>query len=216
MRTFIITQSEADLTSNAGLALVGRALQHDTELGAAVDGDVGLRHGIAHSDGLASYIGLVCLGKSDFEAIHDQRSEPFFADALGLESVPSEATLRQRFDQRAGDDLGYVREAALDFLVNVGGDPGTLETGHVPLDADVTPFDNAGSRTVGVSRTYKGHHGYAPMAAYLGREGYCLELELREASQHCQNATPALLERALGQARRVSQAPILVRLDGGY
>jgi hypothetical protein len=24
------------------------------------------------------------------------------------------------------------------------------------------------------------------MAAYLGQEGYCLELELREGSQHCQ------------------------------
>ena len=215
MRTFIITQSEADLTSNAGLALVGRALNRYTDLRSTVDREVALRHGIAHGDVLASYIGLLCLGKNDFEAIHDQRDEPFFAKALGLDSVPSEATLRHRCDRRAGDYIEHVRRAAVDFLANAGVEPERLDTGHVPLDADVTPLDNSQTRKEGVSRTYKGHDGYAPMAAYLGREGYCLEFQLREGSQHCQKGTPAFLERVLGQARRVTDAPILLRLDGG-
>ena len=46
-------------------------------------------------------------------------------------------------------------------------------------------------------------------------EGYCLEFELREGKQHCQRGTPALLERVLGRARRVTAAPLLLRLDGG-
>lgn len=66
-----------------------------------------------------------------------------------------------------------------------------------------------------MSRTYQGHDGYAPMAAYLGREGYCLEFELREGKQHCQRDTPEFLARVLGRVRRVSDAPPLLRLDGG-
>jgi hypothetical protein len=40
------------------------------------------------------------------------------------------------------------------------------------LDADVTPLNNAKTKKEGVSRTYKGDDGFAPMAAYLGQEGY--------------------------------------------
>jgi len=39
------------------------------------------------------------------------------------------------------------------------------------LDIDVTPFDNSGTKKEGVSRTYKGMDGYAPIFAYLGEEG---------------------------------------------
>ena len=77
-----------------------------------------------------------------------------------------------------------------------------LYTGHIPLDADVTPMDNSGSKKEGVSRTYKGHDGYAPMPAYLGQEGYCLEFELREGKQHCQKDTPALLRVSLEMLKK--------------
>jgi hypothetical protein len=53
------------------------------------------------------------------------------------------------------------------------------------------------------------------MAAYLAREGYCLELELHAGSQHCQKGTPKFLARVLGRARQLTAAPVLVRLDGG-
>ncbi|MCB1874817.1 MAG: hypothetical protein KDH88_02470 [Chromatiales bacterium] len=42
------------------------------------------------------------------------------------------------------------------------------------------------------------------MAAYLGREGYCLEMELREGKQHCQKDTPAFLQRNLVRARSLT------------
>ncbi len=48
----------------------------------------------------------------------------------------------------------------------------------------------------GVSRTYDGVDGYAPTAAYLGREGYCLAFELRKGKQHCQKYIPELLRAA--------------------
>jgi hypothetical protein len=53
------------------------------------------------------------------------------------------------------------------------------------------------------------------MAVYLGQEGYCLELELREGRQHCQKGTPDLLAQVLREARSITPLPLLVRLDGG-
>ena len=52
--------------------------------------------------------------------------------------------------------------------------------GFVPVDIDVTPMDNSKSKKEGVSRTYKGFDGYAPMMAYIGTEGYAINFELRE------------------------------------
>ncbi len=215
MRHFIIEQSDADFVSHSGLALVGLALNRHSGLAKMVDQQVPLRHGIAHSDVLRSYIGLLCLGKSDFEAVENVRDDEFFAEALGVSVVPSAVTLRQRLDERAEVFLPVVKQASVDFLLGVDVTPTALDTGHVPLDADVTPFDNSNTRKEGVSRTYKGHDGYAPMAAYLGREGYCLEFELREGKQHCQRGTSEFLTRVLGRARELTDAPLLLRLDGG-
>uniref|UniRef100_UPI003AF7B7E5 IS1380 family transposase n=1 Tax=Thiolapillus sp. TaxID=2017437 RepID=UPI003AF7B7E5 len=101
------------------------------------------------------------------------------------------------------------------FLSNIQPALRPLSTGHIPVDADVTPMDNSGSHKEGVSRTYKGHDGYAPMAVYLGQEGYCIGFELREGKQHCQKDTPALLARALRDAQKIAAQPLLLRLDGG-
>jgi hypothetical protein len=215
MQRFIIEQGEADLTSHSGLALVGMALRKNTDLAKVVQRKIPHRHGISHADVLKSYIGLLCLGKSDFEAVSGVREDDFFHTAMGIVTVPSTETLRQRLDGYAEAFLPLVVEAGTDFLVNVEAKCTALETGHIPLDADVTPFDNSQTKKEGVSRTYKGYDGYAPMAAYLGREGYCLELELRMGKQHCQSGTPRFLERNLERARRVTDQPILLRLDGG-
>jgi len=45
-------------------------------------------------------------------------------------------------------------------------------------------MDNSQTRKEGVSYTYKGYDGYAPIAAYLGQEGWCLGCELRPCQQH--------------------------------
>ena len=55
--------------------------------------------------------------------------------------------------------------------------------GLIPVDIDVTPMDNSKSAKEGVSRTYKGFDGYAPMMAYIGTEGYAINFELREGKQ---------------------------------
>lgn len=214
MRRFEIRRINEDLTSHSGLALVGRALLR-SGMASAVNRTVPLRHGIRHGDVLGAYIGLLSLGKHDFDAVEDLRESGFFCEALGLESVPSAVTIRQRFDRLAEAFVPVVRDSAVEFLRALGVEPTPLDTGHVPLDVDVTPLDNSQTRKEGVSRTYHGYDGYAPIAAYLGREGYCAAFELREGKQHCQKGTPEFLERLLAQVRRVTRAPVLLRLDAG-
>lgn len=214
MRRFNIKRLNEDLTSHSGLALVGQALLH-SGLCEAADRAVSHHHGVSHGDVLSSYIGLLSLGKHDYEAIGGLRKDPFFREAIGLRKVPSSATIRLRFDKHAEQLLPLVRDSAVQVLRGVKAKPTPLDTGHVPLDADVTPFDNSQTRKEGVSRTYHGYDGYAPMAAYLGREGYCLEFELRKGVQHCQRGTPEFLARVLGRARQLTAKPVLVRLDAG-
>ena len=215
MKRFKIEQSNADIISHSGLSLIGQAEKRFTNLSREIDAQVPLRHGIAHSDVIKSYLAMVCIGKNDFEAINTVESEFYFMSAMGIKDIPSEATLRQRMDNHAKAFLPIVEKASRDFLINIRPTLTPLYTGHIPLDADVTPMDNTGSNKEGVSRTYKGCDGYAPMPAYLGQEGYCLEFELREGKQHCQKDTPALLDRALRYARQITEQPLLLRLDGG-
>lgn len=215
MKRFKIEQSDADIVSHGGLALIGQAVKRHTNFTREIDARIPLRHGIKHSDVLKSYLAMLCLGKNDFEAINTIESEFYFMSAMDIGDIPSEATLRQRMDTHAKTFLPFIEKASRDFLINIQPTLEPLKTGHIPLDADVTPMDNSGSRKEGVSRTYKGCDGYAPMPVYLGQEGYCLEFELREGKQHCQKDTPALLDRALRHARQITDQPLLLRLDGG-
>lgn len=214
MQQFKFSRSTSEITSQSGLALIGRALKHYTAVAEELN-QLPLRHGVAHADIVKSYLGLLCVGKNDFEAINTIDSELFYRQALGIASLPSEATLRQRMDRYATEYLAVIEQGSWDFLKHLRPELEPLTSGHVPVDGDVTVLDNSGSSKEGVSRVYTGVKGYAPMMVYLGSEGYCLELELREGRQHVQKGTPALLARALDNARQMTDKPLLLRLDGG-
>jgi len=227
MRRFEIVQSDTDTTtSHSGLALVGRALGL-TRLGADVDDNIPLRHGIAHSDCIVSYLGIVCTGKSDFDAVENRREDAFFKVSLGITKVPSAPSLRQRFDEHANAMLPHVDNASVAFLGNVSATVSPIEIVEgtclarrklklTPLDIDVFPMDNSGTKKEGVSYTYKGFNGYAPLAAYLGQEGWCLACELRPGSQHGQKEFIHFLERVLPRAKRLALHKLLARLDSGH
>ncbi len=72
--------------------------------------------------------------------------------------------------------------------------PTPLQNGYIPFDMDVTPMDNSKSGKEGVSRTYKGFDGYAPMMAYIGTEVFLIDAELREGKQYSQRHTPGISE----------------------
>ena len=95
-----------------------------------------------------------------------------------MESVPSQETLRQRLDEMAGKADGVVSAANLELLRSVK-DFGAVRTkrgAYIPLDCDVSVLDNSKSHKEGVGFTYKGCDGLSPMFAYLGFNGYMLEL----------------------------------------
>ena len=226
MRRFEIVRCNTDtLTSHSGLALVGRALGHTR-----LDRDLAmipLRHGIAHADCVKSYVGLLCTARSDFDAIENRREDTFFKTALDVEKVPSAPSLRQRFDEHASAMIGFVDAASTDFLRHAGAPvtPIMLRYGtslcavkhkYVVLDIDVFPMDNSKTKKEGVGYTYKGFDGYAPLAAYLGEEGWCLACELRPGSQHGQKEFVYFLERVVPRARRLTRHRLLARLDSGH
>ena len=211
MKHLKIEQSNTDIISHSGLSLIGQAIKHHTNLSKQLDANIPLRHGIKHSDVIKSYLALLSIGKNDFEAINTIESEFYFMSAMDINDIPCEATLRQRMDNHADKFLPIVEKASRDFLCNIQPTLHPLSTGHIPIDADVTPMDNSGSHKEGVSRTYKGHDGFAPMAVYLGQEGYCIDFEFREGKQHCQKDTPALLANALKHARQIHNTATLAQ-----
>lgn len=83
---FIIKEGNELLTSHSGLALI-RALLSRTALGARVDATTlpdCREPKISHSDIVKAMIGLLCLGKPDFDAIELFRGVDFLIRAWGL------------------------------------------------------------------------------------------------------------------------------------
>lgn len=218
MRRFILEKSKRDvLTSHSGLALVGLCLNRHSHLPARAD-ELSPCQGIQSSDVIRSYVGLLCLGQNDFEAVSGRRRDPVFRTSMGIRSIPSAETLRQRLDQMPAPFLGAIANEATEMIRRAKAPVTPLTTGHVALDCDATPMDNSGTQKEGVSYTYKGHDGFTPMAAYLGQEGWCLELELRPGSQHSQKGFLPFLRRVTFRARRLvgPDTPLLVRLDSAH
>ena len=174
-------------------------------------------HQIKDGDVLLSYIGLLCQGKVDFEAIREMHDDPdYYESALGItRSLPSAETLRQRMDDIGSSLRPQILEANVDMFRTHGVEPTALETGEVPVDIDVTPMDNSQSHKEGVSRTYKGFDGYAPPMAYIGAEGFLVNTELHEGSQHCQKGMPGFLKETLSLSHKMTDKQLLIRMDSG-
>ena len=172
---------------------------------------------IKDGDVLLTFIGLLCQGKADYEAVKEMQDDPdFYESALGItRSIPSAETLRQRMDDIGSSIRPKILEANVDMFLTHGVEPTAFETGEVPVDIDVTPFDNSKTHKEGVSRTYKGFDGYAPIMAYIGTEGFLVDTELREGTQHCQKGTPAFLEETLQLSHKMTDKPLLIRMDSG-
>ena len=130
------------------------------------------QHQIKNGDIVLTYLGMLCMGKPYFEAVHEM-----------------------------DDDKDFYKTA--------------LANGLVPVDIDVTPMDNSKSKKEGVSRTYKGFDVYAPMMAYIGTEGYAINFELREGKQHCQKGTVEFLQETIKLCHKMTDKPLLIRLDSG-
>ena len=100
MPRFEVRQTgKLNLTSYSGLALIGQCCQA-AQVEAVIDPRLPVSQGMRTSDVVKSMVGLLSLGKSDFEAIEPFREDRFFKEALGLTKIPSSAWMRQRLDAR--------------------------------------------------------------------------------------------------------------------
>ncbi len=217
---FIIKQGDESLSSHSGLALIG-ALLSKTELRKRLNETVlneCAHPKISNADIIFAMTGLICLGKPDYDAIEPLRKNPFFSDSLGLETCPSSPSIRQRIDM-VGDSFDtIIKEESADLIRKTAPAISPIHTScgnFIPLDIDVSPFNNEKTQKEGVSRTYKGNDGFAPIFSYLGQEGYLVNLEFREGKQHCQKNTPEFLNQSILLSKRITDQPILVRLDSG-
>jgi hypothetical protein len=214
---FTITHTDEVLVSHSGLALAGALLQQSPLRKRINEIRLGERKRpeVPHGDVLTAMIGLLCLGKSDYAAIESYRQEEFFGRALGLKLLPSEETLRQRMDQLGTIPVATLHEESARLIACHAPVLTPCHGDWIPLDIDVSPFDNSGTKKEGVALTYKKLDGYAPNFAYLGLEGYLIHSELRPGNQHCQEGTPEFLDRTIELARQITQSKLLVRMDAG-
>ena len=219
MTDFIVKKLPYDLSSHAGLAFIGKYLKR-VNVNALIDPLFPVRSGIANSEILKSYLALLCMGKSDFDAIESFRDNAFFKRALGLGSVPSSPTLRQRMDAHAASWFELAPKMNQLLLSSrINGQPidfGALDCGYTPVDLDTFAMDNGDTKKELVGRTYAGVDGYCPFAVYLGSLGYCLELALRPGVQHSASESEYNFERALPMAASLVSTPLLVRADSGF
>jgi hypothetical protein len=65
---------------------------------------------------------------------------------------------------------------------------------YIPLDIDIRPMNNEGTKKEQNGWTYKGYEGYHPIFAYFGTKGYMLSCQLRSGGQYCRKGTPEFLK----------------------
>jgi hypothetical protein len=219
-----IEQGTEEINSNGGIALAGALFAKLGSLRAIDDMtmETTKKGRTPHSGILKTAAGLLVLGRSDFADVELFRDDPLFRDALELDRVPSEETLRQRLDDIAlcNPSQTLLDDATVELLsmVDEFGEEKTETGSYVPLDIDVSVLDNSGSAKEDVAWTYKNVVGYAPIFSYLGTEGYMLAGELRGGSQHSAKGAVEFAERCLDMAERagVEAARTLVRVDSGH
>ena len=219
-KNFRVEFTNERIIPSGGLAVVGAILGKSSFVKRLNRMDVTKnrsQHQIKNGDILLTYIGMLCMGKPQFEAVREMSDDPeFYKYALGVAyKIPSEETLRQRMDDIGSSIRKQVQMENVEMLRSNGIIPTKSKDGYVHVDSDVSPFDNSNTHKEGVSRTYKGCDGYAPMFSYIGAEGYMINMQLREGSQHSQCGTPEYLRETIDLCHQVTDDKLLFRLDSG-
>ena len=219
MRKIEIVLGNERLITPSGLSLVGQVLGKSTLIKKASKMKTQKRSQpqIKNGDILLTEIGLLTLGKTDFDNVNEFHSDPeYYKLALGIANdIPSESTLRNRLDDIGQSMKEDIIDGNISMFKGCKLTPTALPCGYVPIDIDVTPFDNSKSCKEGVSRTYKNFDGYAPIMAYIGTEGYLCNVELRPGKQHCQKETPEFLMKTISAAKKMTNKTLLFRMDSG-
>jgi len=119
---------------------------------AVIDPKLPVSQGMKTSDLVKAMVGLLALGKSDFEAIEPFRHDRFFKEALGITKVPSSVWMRQRLDAKGAELRELTDELTLRLLERTQA-PITAYKGYVcaPLGAEDRVFPGTGLSPSGAS-----------------------------------------------------------------
>jgi hypothetical protein len=118
MKKIHIEFSDERLITPSGLVFVGQIL--------------GKSSFVKKSTVLLTYIGMLCQGKPQYEAVREMMDDPdYYKYALGISyAIPSAETLRQRFDM-IGDSLRKdIQQANVDMLREMHIEPTALDSGN--------------------------------------------------------------------------------------
>lgn len=76
------------------------------------------QHQIKNGDILLTYISMLCMGKPEFQAVHEMDDDrDFYKTALGIAyNIPSEETLRQRMDDIGSSLREHILEENVELL----------------------------------------------------------------------------------------------------
>ena len=220
-----IVETDEIISNNTGLVLVNNIIE-STKFKQNINDKNYIKvqsREISNKDIFMTYIGILAQGKTEFERADEYRNNKYFKHALDIEKSPSCSILRQRFnaigdiESNLKDMKKLIDQTNLEVLQNKNVLLTPCYKNYVPLDIDVTPMDNSGSKKEGVSYTYKEFEGFAPIMAYIGTEGYLMKCELREGKSNGQCAkTVPFLKETIDLAKQATKEQILVRTDCGH
>lgn len=218
MKRLKLERGKEELISTGGNYLCGHILRESAQSVLPKNFQTRREGSISDRDILMTMTGILCDGRSDFTNVNLYDGDTVFSHAFGISDLPSEATLRQRLDELP-QERSHLALRQLNESILAGRSFGTVRVGElelVPVDMDVSPLDNSGSKKQGVSFTYKKHDGFAPIFAYVGTDGYMLAHELRPGKQHCQEGTPPFIGSCVETLKRLGLGGrCLLRLDSG-
>ncbi|MGI6355356.1 MAG: IS1380 family transposase [Lentisphaeria bacterium] len=213
-------QGSEEINSNGGFSFVKKQLDGNAHM---KDWDAALPAApnscYSTSAIVRSAIGLMTAGNSSYADIQKFRSDFLFCRIVGG-AAPSQETLRQRLDALAEEDWQDILDANVSDQLSRAQPTRIDVEGEklIPLDIDVSVFEDTASHKEGVSATYRKVNGYAPIFCYAGREGFMVANELRPGSQHSENGAVEFLKRCIAIMLRAGYKAneLLVRVDSGH
>ena len=222
MEKFRIEYTDEVIASNGGLALAGFIINSNQfkNILETIQIAIGIDYTskeFKNADIIKTYLAMLCLGKNNYEDVDDFKDDKFFKSCIGLKKLPSKETLRQRMEEMSGSNIEEnLKMYNTEIIKRYGSLTPCCGSEYIPVDFDVTPFDNSGSHKEGVSNTYKMVDGYAPMMTYIGDTGFMLNNQLREGKAHSNcEGTAAYIKRTLEYATQITNAILLCRFDSG-
>ena len=135
MRTIHVEFSDERLITPSSLVFVGQILgKRDfvKKMNRAPISKEYLQRQIKNGDILLTYIGMLCQGKPQYEAVREMMDDPdYYKYALEIAyAIPAAETLRQRFDM-IGDTLRKdILQANVDMFREMSIEPSALENGY--------------------------------------------------------------------------------------